>query len=325
MSRMPNKNLNPNLSKEPLLVVIVGPTGSGKTTLSLALAREFDGEIVSCDSLAVYREFEIGTAKPSAEERAMVAHHLLDVAAPTEQFTAGEYVRQARVAMTEIVARGRMPIVVGGTGLYLRALLEGLFAGREKPLERSDQLRKKLRASASRHGEGYLHRLLHRMDAEAAENIHARDDPKLIRAIEVCLAGQGRMSELWRGGRDALKGYRVVKLGLDPERALLYERIQERCRGMFERGLMEEARGLWEKYGDAAWALNSLGYRQAVEVLRGELDAHLMITAAQQGHRNYAKRQMTWFRREKDVHWVRGFGNEPRVQAECVELIHQEL
>ncbi|MEO8724862.1 MAG: tRNA (adenosine(37)-N6)-dimethylallyltransferase MiaA [Acidobacteriaceae bacterium] len=310
-----------NLKDEPLLVVIVGPTGSGKTALSLELARAFDGEIVSCDSVAVYREFEIGTAKPTAEERSRLPHHMLDVAGAAEQFTAGEYARQARVAIAEIAGRGRLPIVVGGTGLYLRALLEGLFAGPE----RASELRERLQARAALRGEGYLHRLLRRMDAETARKIHARDVPKLIRAIEVCLAGPGRMSELWRGGRDALKGYRVVKVGLDPERGALYERINDRCRGMFEHGLMEETRGLWERYGNNAWALSSLGYRQAVAVLRGELDAHLMIAAAQQGHRNYAKRQMTWFRREKDVHWVKGFGDERAVQVECVELINGEL
>jgi tRNA dimethylallyltransferase len=316
---IPSKETSGN--KESLLVVIVGPTASGKTALSLALAREFDGEIVSCDSVAVYREFEIGTAKPSMEERAQAPHHLLDVAAPREQFTAGEYARQARTAIAEIAARGRLPIVVGGTGLYLRALLEGLFAGPE----RSEDLRERLRASVARRGEGYLDRLLRRIDRETAEKIHAKDEPKLIRAIEVYLAARAPMSELWKGGRDPLQGYQVVKIGLDPERSELYARINERCRRMFESGLMEEARGLWEQYGESAWGLRSLGYRQAVAVLRGEMDAHLMIAATQQGHRNYAKRQWTWFRREKGVQWLKGFGDEPRLQEQCLELVRGQL
>ena len=185
-----------SVQPEPLLVVVLGPTASGKTALSLALAERFSGEIVNCDSVAMYREFDIGTAKPTASERARAPHHLLDCVAPTSHITAGEYARQARQVLDEIKARGHLPIVVGGTGLYLRALLEGLFPGPQ----RSEELRERLRQLLSGRGSNYLHRILRRLDRAAAEKIHANDAPKLIRAIEVCLASRQKMTELWQTG-----------------------------------------------------------------------------------------------------------------------------
>jgi tRNA dimethylallyltransferase len=301
----------------PLLVVILGPTGSGKTALSLSVAQKFGGEIVNCDSVAMYREFDIGTAKPSAEERARAPHHLFDFAEPTAYVTAGEYARRGRQVLGEIGGRGRLPIVVGGTGLYLRALLEGLFPGPQ----RSEELRERLRESAAGHGPDYLHRMLRRLDRAAAEKIHANDLPKLIRAIEVCLASRQRMSELWRQGSDRLQGFRILRLGLDPERTALYERINRRARQMFETGLIEETKNLLEKYGAAARPLASLGYKQAVQLLRGEISREQAIQAAQQAHRNYAKRQMTWFRREPEVSWLRGFGDDAGIQADAVARV----
>jgi tRNA dimethylallyltransferase len=301
---------------EPLLVVILGPTASGKTTLSLALAKKFDGEIVNCDSVAVYRDFEIGTAKPSAAERAQAPHYLFDIIDPKEAMTAGEYARRARAVLAEIAARQRVPIVVGGTGLYLRALLEGLFAGPQ----RSEELRDRLRARVSERGSAYLHKILLRFDRASAGKIHANDAPKLIRAIEVCLASRQKMSELWQQGRDPLRGFRIVRLGLKPERTALYERINERAAWMFEHGLVEETQGLIAKYGDTIRPLTSLGYRQAVQMLHGGLTREQAVQAAQQAHRNYAKRQMTWFRREPDVRWLRGFGDDAAIQAEATRL-----
>lgn len=294
---------------EAPLIVIVGPTGSGKTKLSLELARRFDGEIVSCDSVAVYREFEIGTAKPSREERVSVPHHLIDVADANQEFTAGEYSRVARAALQAITSRGKLPIVVGGTGLYLRALLEGLFAGPQ----RSEELRERLRNQAEERGAGYLHRILARMDANAAKLIHPNDVPKVIRAIEVCLAARQPMTEAWKQGRDPLTGFRVLRLGLNPERQRLYARINDRAASMFQQGLVAETRTLMEKYGDesGAPALKSLGYRQAMQMIRGELSEAEAVAAAQQGHRNYAKRQLTWFRREQGVEWIEDFGDSP--------------
>jgi len=310
-----------SVQPEPLLVVVLGPTGSGKTALSLALAERFNAEIVNCDSVAMYREFDIGTAKPTSSERARVRHHLLDYVVPTDHITAGEYARQARDVLEEIKARAHLPIVVGGTGLYLRALLEGLFPGPQ----RSEELRERLRESAEKRGSNYLHRILRRLDRTAAEKIHANDTPKLIRAIEVCLASRQKMTELWRQhGSDPLRGFRILRLGLDPERQALYERVNRRAQQMFEAGLIEETQRLLERYGSAG-PLSSLGYKQAVQFLRGELTREQALQAAQQAHRNYAKRQMTWFRREPEVHWLRGFGDEVRIQSEAVAEMENVL
>jgi tRNA dimethylallyltransferase len=306
---------------EPLLLVVLGPTASGKTALSLALAERFHGEIVNCDSVAMYREFDIGTAKPTASERARAPHHLFDCVAPTGHMTAGEYARLARQVLEEIKARGHLPIVVGGTGLYLRVLIEGLFRGPQ----RSDQLRERLRERAGSRGSNYLHRMLRRLDRAAAGKIHGNDTPKLIRAIEVCLIAREKITELWQQqGPGGLSGFRILRLGLDPERAALYDRINHRAQMMLEAGLVEETQRLLEKYGDAAGPLSSLGYRQAVQLLRRELTREQALQAAQQAHRNYAKRQMTWFRREPEVKWLRGFGDDEQIQRHAVAICTAE-
>ncbi len=308
----------------PLLVVILGPTASGKSSLAITLARHFGGEIVSCDSVAVYREFEIGTAKPSRTERTLVPHHLLDIAEPGETFTAGEYARQGRATITDISSRGKLPIVVGGTGLYSRALLEGLFPGPQ----RSEDLRTRLRERAAERGSPYLHRVLTRLDPSSASQIHPNDASKLIRAIEVCLADRRPMSELWQErGRDPLTGYRILRLGLNPDRNQLYERINARAAAMFEHGLVEETRRLLEKYPQLTGAtpFTSLGYKQATAYLAGELTLTQAVALTQQGHRNYAKRQMTWFRREPDVTWLAGFGDDVAVAANAIALVQASV
>ncbi len=302
---------------EPLLLVILGPTASGKSTLALTLAEKSKGEIVSCDSVAVYREFDIGTAKPSLEERRRVPYHLIDVASPAEQFTAGDYSRLARPAIQEISARRHLPIVVGGTGLYLRALLQGLFAGPPP----SEELRQRLRKRAEERGPGYLHAMLRRLDPAAAQAIHANDIPKLVRAIEVCISTRQPMTGLWQQGREPLRGFRIVRLGLNPDREALYQRINLRAAQMFQHGLVEETKTLLQRYGPVR-PLDSLGYRQAVQCLQGTLALDDAIAAAQQAHRNYAKRQMTWFRREPDVHWFSAFGSDEEVQRSAFELTH---
>jgi tRNA dimethylallyltransferase len=306
---------------QPLLVVVLGPTGSGKTALSLRIAQSFAGEIVNCDSVAVYRELDIGTAKPSAVERAQVPHHLFDYVDPQQEVTAGEYARQAREVLAEIRGRNRLPIVVGGTGLYLRALVEGLFAGPQ----RCEKLRERLRQRASHRDAEYLHRILRRLDPEAAERVHANDVPKLIRAIEVCLASRQKMTDLWRQGRDRLQGFRILRLGLEPDRAALYQRINGRAQKMFASGLVEETATVIQKYGEKVRPLGSLGYKQAAQFLRGEASRDQALRAAQQAHRNYAKRQMTWFRREPDVNWLRGFGDNDGIQRQACDLVYNSL
>jgi tRNA dimethylallyltransferase len=308
---------------EPLAILLLGPTGSGKTALSLALGEQFGGEVVSCDSVAVYRGMDLGTAKPTREERARLPHHLIDVAEPDQPFTAGEYSRQARAALEEIAQRGRLPIVTGGTGLYLRALTEGLFAGPE----RQTKLRARLQASRQRHTEDWLHRLLTRLDPASATRIHANDTPKLIRAIEVCLAARTPFSQVLDNkilARDPLTGFRLLRIGLNPPRKPLYDRLNQRAAAMFAAGLIDETRSLLAHYGPVK-ALDSLGYRQALAVFDGTLSEEAAIAAAQQGHRNYAKRQLTWFRREPAVHWIESFGDEAQTLLTASELVLADL
>ena len=303
------------------LIVVAGPTASGKTALAIALAEAVGGEIVSCDSVAVYRLLEIGSAKPSAEERARVRHHCLDLYWPDEACTAGDYARHARASIADIRARGLVPIVAGGTGLYLRALLDGLAPAPK----RNEDLRERLRERGEARGSGYLHRMLQRLDPAAAKLIHANDVPKLVRSIEVTLAGRVPQTAQWEAGREALTGYSVLQLGLGPERARLYERINVRAAAMFAGGLVVETRSLRERYGDACRSLGSLGYAQAMQVLRGEMSVEAAVSAAQQGHRNYAKRQMTWFRRDARVRWFDGSGDEAAVQAEALRLVREHI
>jgi tRNA dimethylallyltransferase len=292
----------------------LGPTGSGKTALSLSLGERFNGEIVSCDSVAVYRGMDLGTAKPTPEERERLPHHLIDVADPDHPFTAGDYSRMAREALRDITARNRLPIVTGGTGLYLRALTEGLFAG---PARQQD-LRNRLNRSHQRHGGAWLHQVLARLDPASAARIHANDLPKLIRAIEVCLAARKPMSQVL--ARDPLTGYRLLRIGLNPPRQHLYDRLNERCAAMFAAGLVEETRALLARYG-AVKALDSLGYRQALSVVHGLCSVDEAIEKTQQGHRNYAKRQLTWVRREPEVHWITAFGDDADTQRTAAELV----
>jgi len=302
----------------PLAVLLLGPTGSGKTALSLTLGKQFGGEIVSCDSVAVYRGMDLGTAKPATDVREQLPHHLIDVADPDQPFTAGDYSRLARAALHEIAQRGHLPLVTGGTGLYLRALTEGLFAGPA----RQDALRERLMRGHARHGAGWLHRILQRLDAASAARIHANDTPKLIRAIEVCLTAQKPMSEVM--ARDPLTGFRLLRIGLNPPRQHLYRQLNHRAAAMFAAGLVDETRGLLNRYG-AVKALDALGYRQALGVLQGLWTVEEAIEKAQQGHRNFAKRQLTWFRREPDVHWLESFGDDAETARAASELVRQSL
>ena len=305
------------------LVVVAGPTASGKTALALALAEQFSGEIVSCDSVAVYRGMEIGTAKPTLAERARVPHHLIDVAEPDQPCTAGDYSRLAREAIVGIgiTQRGHLPIVAGGTGLYLRALLDGLFPAPQ----RYEPLREKLRARAQQKSPTHLHRILTRLDPAAAALIHANDTPKVIRAIEVTLAARAPITQQWEQGRDALTGYRILRLGLNPPRAELYARINRRAYEMFDRGLVEETTQLVERYGFECRAFTSLGYAQAIAVLRGELTRDQAVALVAQGHRNYAKRQLTWFRKDPEIQWLTGFGSDEETIAQAKALVANHL
>jgi tRNA dimethylallyltransferase len=302
----------------PTVVVIAGPTASGKSDLALYLAERLGGEVVNCDSLQLYRGFDIGTAKPSLAERERVPHHLFDMLQPEEQFSAGEYARRAREVLAEISSRGGLPIVAGGTGLYLRALLDGLFAGPG----RSPELRDRLRRSEAKKGAGYAHRILQRLDPESAARIHPNDAPKTIRAVEVCLLARNRMSELFRQGREPLTGYTIRRIGLNPPRQKLRERIDARTQAMFDQGLVSEVSELLEKGCPAgAPPLQAMGYRQALDYLLGNISMRDAVRYAQAATRQYAKRQMTWFRKEPEMFWVQGFGDETAIQAEVLKWL----
>jgi len=303
------------------VIAIAGPTGAGKSELALRVAEEFGGEVVNCDSLQIYRYFDIGTAKLTPAEMRGVPHHLIDILDPDEVFTAGEYARLGRAALATISSRGRLPVVAGGTGFYLRALFEGLFRGPE----RDSALRERL-AARERKKAGSLHRLLGRFDAAAAARIHRNDVPKVMRAVEVCLLARRPVTEMFGEGRDRLEGFRTLKMGLAPDRDELYRRLDERCRRMFESGLAEEVQRILDRgFPLEAKQFESHGYRQAVQMLRGELNAKEALFYAQRNTRNYAKRQMTWFRKEPDMEWLHGFGEEPRIQERALARVAEFL
>jgi len=304
------------MTGQPTLLAVIGPTASGKSYLALSLAKQFGGEIVNCDSLQMYRYFDIGTGKLSPAEQQGIPHHLIGVLDAGEQYNAGEYARLAQQTISAIAGRGNLPIVVGGTGFYLRALLQGLFPGPR----RNPELRQRLELRGKQKGGGYLHRLLVRMDPTQAKNIHPHDTPKIIRAVEVCLQARRPMSELFRLGRQGLEGYRIVKLGLNPPRAELYNQINRRTRGMFKNGLIEEVQNILARgVPKTAPPFQSHGYREVVLYLEGKMDLEASIQLAQTKTRQYAKRQLTWFCKEPSVKWFLGFGSAMETQNQAAD------
>jgi tRNA dimethylallyltransferase len=304
------------------LVIILGPTASGKTTLAVRVAQHFGGEVLGCDSTQVYRGFDIGTAKPTAAERGGIPHHLMDLAEPTDVFTAGEYRRRALLVLDELGRRGRLPILTAGTGLYLRALLEGLA---DAP-ERSEVLRVRLMATAARRGHTYLHRLLRRLDPPSAARISPNDTQKLVRAIEICLVAGKPLSEVHHAGRDPLKGYQPIKIGIQPPRELLQQRIADRVQAMLRRGWLAEVAALLQR--DASFSAKPfefIGYRELREYLQGHGTLEEAAQAITVATRQYAKRQMTWFRKEAGVTWIPGFGDDSSVAAATLQLLEEKL
>lgn len=285
---------------QPPLIAVVGPTAAGKSALALRLAAARPAEIVCCDSLQVYRGFDIGSAKAGRGERDRVPHHLLDVVEPGDGFSAAAYARLARASIAEIAGRGALALVVGGTGLYYRALFRGLFEGPP----RDEELRRRLERLAGRPGgDRRLHRLVRRVDPEAAARIAPRDRVRLVRALEVFRATGRPLSEHHRAGSRGLEGFRTLLLGLDPGRERLRQAVTERARAMLAAGLIEETRGLREAHGPGLRPLSAIGYRQAVAVLDGRLAPERAEAEIVADTLRVAKRQRTWFRREPGIRW----------------------
>ena len=282
------------------LLVICGPTGSGKSSLALELARYHPLEIVSADSRQIYRMMDIGTAKPTVAEQAMVPHHMIDLIDPDQEFSVAAFVDQARPLIEQIHQRGRLACVVGGTGLYIRALLGGLA---ELPTG-DPALRQDLHARARTQGSVSLHRELQHLDPEAAAAIHPNNLIRTVRALEVCLL-TGKQFSAIKASHDFIDcSYRVVKMAYNYPREVLYRRIDLRTRKMLEAGLVAEVEMLVHRYGSHLKALQTLGYREVLDYLAGNDDAEKMCTRIQMKTRQYAKRQLTWFRKEPDMIWV---------------------
>jgi tRNA dimethylallyltransferase len=282
------------------LVIVLGPTAVGKSRAAVELALLFGGEIISGDSIQVYRGFDIGTDKPGPEERRGVPHHLIDIVEPDVQYTAADFVRDALAAADAIAARDRLPIVAGGTGLYLKALVEGLFPGPG----RDPAVRTALEAEAAAHGLEALFRRLETIDPAYARKIRSRDRVRIIRALEVHAATGRPISEHFRETRPPVEGRRVIRLGLELDRAALVRRIDERVDRMFARGLVDEVRRLLARgVPETAPAFRALGYRHVLRHLRGEIGPAEAAALTKTETRQYAKRQMTWFRKMAEVAW----------------------
>ena len=305
------------MRKNQNLIAIVGPTGCGKSELALRVAENFHGEVVNCDSVQIYRFFNVGTAKLPEEGRRGIPHHLIDIANPDEVFTAGDFARVGRPVLSEIASRGNLPIVTGGTGFYLRALLDGLAPGPQ----RDASLRGRLRARETRRP-GSIHRILRRLDPATAARIHPNDIPKVMRALEICISARSTATEVFAAGRDALQGFRVLKLGLFPNRDQLYERLESRMEAMFAAGLIEETKSILARgYSPDCKPFESIGYKQALQSIRGELSPKDAQFYAARETRRYAKRQMTWFRQDHGIEVVSGFGDDPAVIEQVVQRV----
>ena len=292
----------------PRLLAVVGPTASGKSALGIAVARRLRGEIVSCDSTAVYRGFDIGTDKVPAAQRGGVPHHLLDVADPTDPYSAARYMREAAAAVRGITAAGRLPIVVGGSGLYYRVLTRGLFEGPG----RNPALRRVLGRLAARRGVERLHRMLARVDPESAGRIHPHDEKRLVRALEVYVLTRRPLSEHFRETRPPLAEYDVLAFALRPDPALTADRIARRVAQQFETGLLDEVRGLLAAGVPAgAHPFTGLVYRQVMEHLAGVRDEAATRALIVEENRRYARRQLIWFRKEPNLHWIDATGETP--------------
>jgi tRNA dimethylallyltransferase len=308
------------LSDHPL-VAVVGPTASGKSALAVRLAAALGGEVVNFDSVQVYRGCDVGSGKLAVSDRQGIPHHLIDIVEPGSTFTAGDFRRAGLNVLAAVRRRGKLPVLVGGTGLYLRALLMGLFAGPP----RSEKLRNRLRELTLRRGREFVHQMLARKDPASARRVHRHDTQKVIRALEVCFLAQRPFSELLGQGREGLRGFRVFKVGLNPPRAELYRRIDARVEQMYAGGLIDETERLAAQAGYSAPPLEALGYRQASAFVQRIMPIEDAVRDTQTATRQYAKRQVTWFRREPDVRWFDGFGGDSNVEQQVFDWLEEAV
>jgi tRNA dimethylallyltransferase len=283
------------------VVIICGPTGSGKTDFAIDLGKKVNAEIVGADSMQIYRYMDIGTAKPTLEEQAAVPHHLIDVVDPDASFNAASYVRMADKSIEGILKRGKIPLIVGGTGLYIKALLQGLFLTSKV----NHEVRQKLKKELKRKGHINMHQYLEKVDPIAAARINAHDTQRLIRAIEVFKStGQPISSAQKTHGFD-LQRYQAIKIGLEMERKALYRRINLRVDAMLEEGLLDEVKKLLEMGCQPELkSMQALGYRHIIHFIMGKLSFDEAVRTLKRDHRRYAKRQMTWFGADKGIHWI---------------------
>ena len=310
------------LTPLPPILAILGPTATGKSTLGIELALRYGGEIISCDSTAVYRGFDIGTDKVPLAQRRGIAHHLVDIVEPTDEYTAARYVRDSVTAIEGIYARGHWPIVVGGTGLYYRALVRGLFPGPGADAA----LRARLEATASRRGVEFLHRMLRRVDTDSAVRIQPRDRKRMIRALEVYFLTGKPLTDHFAATVSPLAGYETVAVALSPPVSLIHERVAKRVDAQFEQGLMDEIRGLLARgVPETARPFGGLVYRQALEHLHGvrnEAETRELITRE---NRHYARRQLIWFRKEPNLVWLSTSGESPETVRAVETLLTTNL
>jgi tRNA dimethylallyltransferase len=307
------------ITTETPIIAIVGPTASGKSTLGIEVALQLNGEIINCDSVQVYKEIQIATAKVPLEERKGVPHYLLDFVSPHVNYTAGEWAREAAAKIEEIEERGRVPLLVGGTGFYLRALRQPFFVS--PPTDES--LRRRLNLLREKHGVEHLHRLLKKIDPEAARQLYPRDWPRVQRAIEVYLqTGQSIVDQQPDRPEPHESSRRLRILALNPPRAELYKRINERTEAHFKSGVVEEVQSLLDRgFSPASNALGAHGYRRVVEYLQGRRDLASAVEQTKLDVRHYAKRQLTWFRHEAGVEWFHGFGEENGILRSILESV----
>jgi tRNA dimethylallyltransferase len=310
------------VTRAATLLAVVGPTATGKSALGLALAERFDGEILACDSTAVYQGLNIGTDKVPVDEQRAVKHYLVDMVPPTETYSAARYATAAAAITREVVARGRVPVLVGGTGLYYRALTRGLFPGPA----RDEALRIRLNRIADRRGIDALHRWLGRVDPESARRIQPRDQKRLVRALEVYLITGRALTAHFADTASPIEGVSVMTLGLNLPRADLRARVSRRVDAQFARGVVDEVRGLIAAGVPAtAHAFSGLVYRQVIEFLQGIRDERTTRDLIVQENMRYARRQLMWFRKEPDVRWLDGAGELASVQEQAVAIVEKAL